>query len=503
MKQPQILTTLILLLLATNQLFADTIPDGSLIYGTWRTSNSPYIVMGEVEVPYDSILIIEAGVTVKLKSSTKDSAFYYPTLDVALLKVYGRIIAEGNETDSIIFEKAGDGRWGSISFLGYTNEPNIIKYCQVSYGNNIGTAPGGTGYIGGIAFNGANAIIKHSLFHHNNKGISWGNSNIVVENCIIRNNTYGISCGSSSSIINNNWVYNNQDVGISTHSTNSVITNNIIENSLTGINCYESNDTISYNIVRNNLWGGIKITRNNSVVNYNIIYGSNSGIRCSGKPVINNNTIVNNNYFGIYCDYDANPIISNSIIYGNQNLITYSQEDSVIFANCLVQVDSLPDGIINGGGNIYNQDPYFTNISNEDFSLSINSPCIDAGTAFFIWEKDTILNLSSDDYFGNAPDIGAIESAFVSIKDKSQLSNTVIIMPNPASSIINIYSPIKIEKMIISDLSGKFTQQNSVLSNSAKIDIRNLPNGLYLINLLLDNKLTVTKKVMITSGRIN
>jgi len=489
--------------MAINQLSADTIPDGSLIYGTWTTSNSPYVIMGEVEVPYDSILIIEAGVTVKLKSSTENSAFYYPTLDVALLKVYGRIIAEGNETDSIIFERDGDGRWGSMSFLGYTNEPNIIKYCQVSYGNNIGTAPGGTGFIGGITFNGANAIIQNSLLHHNDKGISWGNSDVVMENCIIRNNTYGISCGYSSSIINNNWVYNNQDVGISTHSTNSIISNNIIENSLTGISCYESNDTISNNIVRNNLWGGIKIIRNNSVLIKNIIFGSNSGIRCSGKPVINNNTIVNNNYFGIYCDYDANPIILNSIIYGNQNLITYAQEDSVVFANCLIQVDTLPDGIINGGGNIYNQDPCFTNISNEEFSLSINSPCIDAGTAFFVWENDTILNLSSNDFFGNAPDIGAIESVFVLIKDKSQLSNSVIISPNPASSKINIYSPVKIKMLIISNLSGKFAQQNSVLSNSAQIDISNLPNGLYLIKILLDNKLTVTKKVIIATGKRN
>jgi hypothetical protein len=32
-----------------------------------------------------------------------------------------------------------------------------------------------------------------------------------------------------------------------------------------------------------------------------------------------------------------------------------------------------------------------------------------AGIAFFIWENDTILNLSSDNYFGNAPDIGGIE----------------------------------------------------------------------------------------------
>jgi len=460
MKKPKNFALFLVGFLSITHLFADTIPDGSVIYGTWTIANSPYVIMGEVEVPYDSTLIIEAGVTVKLKSSTVDSAFYYNTLDVALLKVYGRVVAEGNETDSIIFERAGEGWWGSISFLGYTDCPNVLTFCQVSRGRGIGTAPGGTGFTGGIAFNGANAIIENSLFHHNPAGISWGNSDIILENCIVRNNTYGISSGYSSSYINNNWVYDNQDVGISTHSSNSVITNNIVENSLTGIVCYESMDTISNNIIRNNLWGGINISRNNSVVSNNIIYGSNSGIRCSGQPLLNNNTIINNNYFGIYCDSDADPVIINSIIYGNQYLITPVNNDSIVFANCLVQVDSLPEGIINGGGNIFNQDPCFASISNNEFSLSMNSPCIDAGIPFFVWENDTILNLSSDDYYGNAPDMGAIESEFTDIENDNSVPKAIEIsqnFPNPfrQSTRINISLLYNEQaKISIYDLSG-------------------------------------------------
>ena len=115
--------------------------------------------MGKAEVPYDSTLIIEAGVTVKLLSSTDFADFDYNTLDVGLLKVYGKIIAEGNENDSIIFTRTGDGNWGSVSFLNYSEEPNAVKFCHVSYGHYIYTEAGII-FDGGITFNGANAIIK-------------------------------------------------------------------------------------------------------------------------------------------------------------------------------------------------------------------------------------------------------------------------------------------------------------------------------------------------------
>ena len=56
-----------------------------------------------------------------------------------------------------------------------------------------------------------------------------------------------------------------------------------------------------------------------------------------------------------------------------------------------------------------NDDPLFVNPENGDFSLQEGSPCIDAGTAFFVFEGDTLVNLSLDDYVGTAPDMGALE----------------------------------------------------------------------------------------------
>ena len=53
--------------------------------------------------------------------------------------------------------------------------------------------------------------------------------------------------------------------------------------------------------------------------------------------------------------------------------------------------------------------PLFADPETNDYSLQAGSPCIDAGTAFYVFEGDTILNLSPDQYHGSAPDMGAYE----------------------------------------------------------------------------------------------
>lgn len=452
---------MILIALTTNGIYADTIPDNSSIFGIWAKENSPYIIMGEVSVPVDSTLIIEPGVIVQLKSSTYDSSFYYSTLGVGLMKVYGKIVAIGTENDSIVFTRNGFGYWGSISFLHFTEEPNVFKFCKVSYGKSIYDDPGGpNNYIGGIAIHGTNAILENSLFEYNPNGISTSYSNIVTKNCCMRYNGTGISNFNSISYIENNIVFDNQNEGISSHTSISLIASNLIEDNLQGIHSYESLDTISNNIIKNNLWGGIEITRNNSFVNNNIIYGSNSGIRCNGQPRIINNTIVNNNYFGIYCDWEAKPIIVNSIIFGNQHLMLYHSNDSIVIVNSLVQVDSFPEVVVYSNENIFNQDPCFVDTLNENFGLLENSPCINKGIPFFAWNNDTILNLSSDYYIGSAPDIGAIESPYVVAISENRILESKILSqnyPNPFNRSTNIKIRLlnnKQAKLSIYNLSG-------------------------------------------------
>ena len=51
-------------------------------------------------------------------------------------------------------------------------------------------------------------------------------------------------------------------------------------------------------------------------------------------------------------------------------------------------------------------DPLLTS----DYTLQPGSPAIDAGTASYQWNGETVLNMSSTSYAGSAPDLGAFES---------------------------------------------------------------------------------------------
>ena len=74
-------------------------------------------------------------------------------------------------------------------------------------------------------------------------------------------------------------------------------------------------------------------------------------------------------------------------------------------------------------------------------------------------------------------------------------NSEVNLSPNPATTQVHLESPIKIESYCINNTSG--TQvQNGMLDNDNNIDISQLPQGLYFLQLQLINGQTVTKKLV-------
>ena len=59
-----------------------------------------------------------------------------------------------------------------------------------------------------------------------------------------------------------------------------------------------------------------------------------------------------------------------------------------------------------GEGNI-NSDPLFVDSLNDNYQLLDNSPCIDSGTSYFIFDNNS--DFIIDSYDGEAPDMGAYE----------------------------------------------------------------------------------------------
>jgi len=101
----------------------------------------------------------------------------------------------------------------------------------------------------------------------------------------------------------------------------------------------------------------------------------------------------------------SHPIFVNCILYFNDLPDIYFDPDSaassITIANSNIEggrgsiIDS-DNGVVHWlEGNI-DADPRFT----EDFTLSEGSPCINAGTAFFVWEEDTLVDMPEDEYNG-------------------------------------------------------------------------------------------------------
>ena len=156
----------------------------------------------------------------------------------------------------------------------------------------------------------------------------------------------------------------------------------------------------------------------NAIISNNNATSSDGGIDLSGdfiSSIIKNSTIVNNSSVNGGGGLDAGSpgnyaIIVNSIFWNNHP----ANIDGIVFPY-YSNID-----IPFGTNNIF-IDPLFIDDDN-DFNLSIGSPCIDSGTDFLIADlsgqmlpgilPDTIINLDNMSYFGNAPDMGVYESNY-------------------------------------------------------------------------------------------
>ena len=187
--------------------------------------------------------------------------------------------------------------------------------------------------------------------------------------------------------------------------------------------------------------------------NYAVRSGGGAGFKTS-TPTINNILVHDNtagNRGGGFFIYDTSDVVINgATFYGNDGgpgggaIVTINRNNvSVINSICWNNApDEISSFIYYGGGynfgpgnigivnsniqdgssgisfsageldyyeNNLNLDPLFEDPVMEDFRLTSSSPCIDAGTSFFVWNADTLLSLPETAYVGIAPDMGCYE----------------------------------------------------------------------------------------------
>jgi predicted outer membrane repeat protein len=202
-----------------------TVPPGE-VSGTWFATGSPYRITGDINIPNDSSLIIEPGVTVEFQG-------HYGLL------VNGRLLAIGTETDSILFTINDTTGWSdSDTTLGgwnhihifeppATNDSTILEYCRIQYGKAIGPNwPFNHG--GAISVVGFNKVrISHCLISHNMSGGKEGPSGggIGVTYCDIQLSGNTISFNHSES---GGGIHLSQSNAILSH--NKILGNSATEN---------------------------------------------------------------------------------------------------------------------------------------------------------------------------------------------------------------------------------------------------------------------------------
>ncbi len=191
----------------------------------------------------------------------------------------------------------------------------------------------------------------------------------------------------------------------------------------------------------------------------------------------------------------------NCLFWGNSPFQMYIDGrlsgEEVIISHSIIQ-DSTQG--INGIGNYsvtwlegnMDADPEFTMIDPTPYALSPTSPAIDAGTAFFVWDGDTILDLAPEDYIGTAPDIGAYEYGGLNIAPESTVPDKIMIQsiyPNPFNSSTTIQYELPYAAHIVIklyDIRGRlitepFNGWISAGQHSVSLRGDNLASGTYFL----------------------
>jgi hypothetical protein len=239
---------------------------------------------------------------------------------------------------------------------------------------------------------GSGGLCKLNLFENNSDdGIDLDNAvDIIIEENIIRNNgDDGIEIRLQpyngpmlNYIIRNNEIHGNGEDGIQLIDYDRlsdrffIIEGNLIhDNRMAGLGCMGGAKT------KEN-YEGASIPERIYLFN-NTFVANDYGVTGGDSLVAVNNIFVN--HPGIATkNVDGGSIISYGIYWSN----------GADFENCNMD-----------NPHILLSDP----ILHAQFQLQPTSPAIDAGTGFFIWQGETVLDRPSTSYNGMAPDLGAIE----------------------------------------------------------------------------------------------
>ncbi len=355
-------------------------------YGTtWKKSDSPIYIDNIFLLPKDSVLNIEAGVTVILKTSNKSTdREYYDNPNVGIIHILGTIIAQGTETDSIYFlpDTIDNGGWGSIMIQDSKDLDSYFSYCRIEGGRHIIFEDISQYYTitdGALDLNNSSAVVENSriIDSYVCGVVAQNESELLIKNSIISNDTTISDICNSITSVGNYWS------GILCGDQSTIISiNNIIKNNLRGISIYGGYFKGIGNLIANNRPVGIYVR-----------YTERDFVKII-------NCTLTKNCYGLYAAYEGKANLFNCILWDNTlNIHDYASATSPFGFFTFFQCNYENNEYIN---------PVFVDELNKNYLLDYTSPCIDSGDGNIddIPEFDL---LGNPRIIGNDIDLGAYE----------------------------------------------------------------------------------------------
>lgn len=417
----------------------------------------------------------------------------------------------GWSADNVKLYGGFNGTETSISQRNWANNPTILSgeigsptnpndNCFSTLAGPIGTAANPITYalIDGFTVSDGRAIYTTNTYETRRYGGGFFSYDYVkktdIRNCTFTNNFADASGGAVSiaayavdktvnfenCIFDNNTGKNASAMYISSRSGNDI--------TVTVNNCLFTNNTTS---------SAASGTNQTTLIYLHVQTGGNLDVDIINSTFANNNnTYTGTNDVGTILAYSQstsgtkNVNIDNCIFYGNSSddkLIKKHSSTAGDYTNIKVNntISDVSSAITNySETNVLNQNPMFTDPTNDDYTLKNGSPAIDAGST-------TGLNILASDLAGQKRiangkiDLGCYESGSTSSINnlaKDQLK----VYPNPTQGKITVENNHKIIQSIkVLNLTGAAVLEFTANINT--IDVSSLQQGVYILQVNYGN----------------
>ncbi|MCF7793853.1 MAG: Ig-like domain-containing protein [Candidatus Cloacimonetes bacterium] len=313
------------------------------------------LITGDVTINDGATLTIEPGVRVYFEGNYQ-------------IDVQGRIIAEGTASDSIKFTAHPTVSWNGIVFTNTpaANDSSKFVYCTLENGTDSSNG-------GAFSITNFDKILLENCTFQNNEANNGGavflyNASVVIKKCSFLDN----SAQSGGAI----YILNESAPLIS----RCIFTDNTATSFGGAIQIHHSGSP--YTSIAN--------IRNCLLINNQANYGGAISVSNS-SPNITNCTITENyattNGGALRVTSTPNPVVRNCVIYNNEagvegDQVYLAESANPDFYNCNIEGGSAEFAGTSFTGtyqDCIDLDPLFEDPDNDDYSLSLLSPCINGG----------------------------------------------------------------------------------------------------------------------------